>query len=263
VPFLFSIVLVVVGLFIRLRIAESPLFVAMKAAGGEARTPLVEAVRTQWKSILLVIGMRVCENACGYIISVFALSYATTQLGLPRSVVLPGLMLAALVQFVITPVYGALSDRIGRRPVYIWGAGFLAVIAFPFFWLIETRVPALVWLALVLGYAVGNGALFATQPAFFSELFGTRVRYSGISLGYQISAVFAGGLAPFIATLLLARAGGRPWPVALYILVVALISLVTAIIATETLRGTLEDGAVAEVGGIRTDSAGLAASPRR
>ena len=128
-------------------------------------------------------------------------------------------MLAAAVQFCITPVYGAVSDRIGRRPVYMFGAAFLVLFAFPFFWLLQSEKTALVWIAFVLAYAVGNGAMFATQPAFFSELFGSKVRYSGVSLGYQLAAVFAGGLAPFIAQALFTAAGSY-WPVALQIVVV-------------------------------------------
>jgi MHS family shikimate/dehydroshikimate transporter-like MFS transporter len=240
IPFLLSAILIAVGLFIRLKISETPAFQQMKEAGTEARMPLLDAVRTYPKSILLVIGMRFSENACGYIFSVFVLSYVTQQLGLSSSVAYAGVMIAAAVQFFISPVYGALSDRVGRRPVYMFGAGFLILLAFPFFWLLNTGVAAVIWLAIVLGFAVGNGAMFATQPAFFSELFGTRVRYSGVSLGYQVSAVFAGGLAPFIATALLAWAGSY-WPVALYIMVVSLISFVSVYLATESFRGELTE----------------------
>jgi MFS transporter, MHS family, shikimate and dehydroshikimate transport protein len=247
IPFLLSAILIAVGLFIRLKISETPAFQQMKEAGTEARTPLVDAVRTYPKSILLVIGMRVSENACGYIFSVFVLSYVTQQVGLSSSVAYAGVMIAAAVQFFISPVYGALSDRVGRRPVYMFGAGFLVLLAFPFFWLLDTGVAALIWLAIVLGFAVGNGAMFATQPAFFSELFGTNVRYSGVSLGYQMSAVFAGGLAPFIATALLAWAGSY-WPVALYIMAVSLISFVSVYLATETFRGALTEELAREPG---------------
>ncbi len=129
----------------------------------------------------------------------------------------------------------------------MFGAGFLVLLAFPFFWLLDTGVAVVIWLAIVLGFAVGNGAMFATQPAFFSELFGTNVRYSGVSLGYQVSAVFAGGLAPFIATALLAWAGSY-WPVALYIMAVSLVSFVSVYLATETFRGGLTEESAREPG---------------
>jgi MFS family permease len=234
VPFLVSFVLIFVGVFIRLRVPESPEFERVKRAEQRARRPVVEAVRTEWRSILLVIGMRVAENVCGYLVSVFALSYATKNLGLAASLGLLANMLAAAVQFVVTPLYGALSDRVGRKPVYLLGAGLHVALAFPFFLLVQTRNVPLILLAWVLGYAVANGALFATQPAFFSELFGTAVRYSGISIGYQFSAVIAGGLAPFAATGLVAWAGGATWPVSVYWAAVGAITFVTTLLCRET-----------------------------
>ena len=234
VPFLVSIVLIFVGVFIRLRIPESPEFERVKATEQVSQQPVVEAVRTEWRSILLVIGMRFAENVCGYLVSVFALSYATQNLGLAASLGLLANMLAALVQFFITPFYGALSDRVGRKPVYLLGAGLHILLAFPFFALVETKSVPLILLAWVLGYAVANGALFATQPAFFSELFGTKVRYSGISIGYQFSALIAGGLAPFVATGLVAWAGGATWPVSLYWMGVGVITFVTTLLCRET-----------------------------
>jgi MHS family shikimate/dehydroshikimate transporter-like MFS transporter len=251
VPFLLSVVLVAVGLFIRLRIAETPAFERVKETGTEARMPVLDAVRTYPRSLLLVMGMRVAENACGYIFTVFVLSYVTQELGLPNSAAYAGVMIAAGAQFLITPIYGAISDRIGRRPVYMWGAGFLVLFAFPFFWLANTESPTLIRLAIVLAFAVGNGAMFATQPAFFSELFGTRVRYSGVSLGYQLTAVFAGGLAPFIATALLAWAGSY-WPVALYVMAAALISFVSVYLATESFREDLTEELAREAQGAPT-----------
>jgi MFS transporter, MHS family, shikimate and dehydroshikimate transport protein len=234
VPFLVSFLLIFVGIFIRLRIPESPEFEQVKESDQIPQRPVVEAVRTEWRSILLVIGMRVAENVCGYLVSVFALSYATNNLGLAASLGLLANMVAAAVQFVITPLYGALSDRIGRKPVYLFGAAMHIALAFPFFALVQTKNVPLIIIAWVLGYAVANGALFATQPAFFSELFGTKVRYSGISIGYQFSAMIAGGLAPFIATGLVAWAGGATWPVSLYWMGVGLITFVTTLLCRET-----------------------------
>ncbi|GAA5109511.1 MFS transporter [Pseudonocardia adelaidensis] len=234
VPFLISFLLIFVGIFIRLRIPESPEFERVRDTEQVAKRPVVEAVRTEWRSILLVIGMRVAENVCGYLVSVFALSYATNNLGLAASLGLLANMLAAVVQFVITPLYGALSDRVGRKPVYLLGAGLHVALAFPFFALVQTKNVPLILIAWVLGYAVANGALFATQPAFFSELFGTKVRYSGISIGYQFSALIAGGLAPFVATGLVAWAGGATWPVSLYWMAVGLITFVTTLLCRET-----------------------------
>lgn len=234
IPFLVSILFVAIGLFIRLRIPESPEFERVKTEETRSRWPVLDAVRTQWRSILLVIGMRLTENICGYLVSVFALSYLTKNLGVAASLGLLANLLAAGVQFFVTPMYGALSDRIGRKPVYLFGAALHVAIAFPFFWLIRTEHRLLVLLAWVLGYAIANGALFATQPAFFTELFGTSVRYSGISIGYQFSAIVAGGMAPLIATSLVAVSGGATWPVSTYWMAVAVITLVTTLICKET-----------------------------
>ncbi len=145
------------------------------------------------------------------------------------------------------PTFGALSDRIGRRPVYLAGAAFSALFAFPFFWLLDTRQTALVWLAVVLGFSVGHGAMYGPQASFFSELFGTRVRYSGASLGYQLASVFAGGLSPLIATALLSWSGGKPWPIAAYMVAMALITLVSVYLAAETLTGDLSKESLQEI----------------
>jgi MFS family permease len=138
----------------------------------------------------------------------------------------------------VIPAFGALSDRVGRRPVYLAGAVFLAIFAFPFFWLVETRQPLLVILAVVLGL-IGHAAMYGPQAAFFSELFGTRVRYSGASLGYQLASPLAGGLAPLIATVLLDWSDGKPWPVAVYLLGMSAITLVSVWLAEETSRKRL------------------------
>jgi MFS transporter, MHS family, shikimate and dehydroshikimate transport protein len=241
VPFLLSILLVGVGLFIRLRIHETPAFNQVKEEGQEARLPLLDAIRTHPRSIVLAMGARLAENGFFYVYSVFALVYVTEQLHLPKSTILTGVLLATGCELVTIPFFGALSDRVGRRPVYMLGAAFSALFSFPFFWLLDTQQTGLIWLAVVLGLSVGHGAMYGPQASFFSELFGARVRYSGASLGYQLASVFAGGLSPLIATALLSWSGGKPWPISTYMMGMACMTLVSVYLAAETLPDRVVD----------------------
>lgn len=234
VPFLLSIALVGVGLFIRLRLQESPAFQELKNSGQQARLPLVEALQTHRRELFLAMGARIAENGFFYIFSVFVLVYVTQQLGLPRTTALHGVLLASGVALFAIPAFGTLSDRLGRRPVYMAGAAFSAAFTFPFFWLLDSGQTGLIWLAIVLGIGVGHAAMYGPQASFFSELFQTRMRYSGASLGYQLASVIAGGLSPMIATVLLSWSGGQPWPIAVYMLGMALITLVSVYLAAET-----------------------------
>ena len=234
VPFLLSIILVGVGLYIRLAIAESPAFRQVQESNTTAPMPIVDVLRTYPKAVLIAMGLRVAENGSFYVFSVFVLAYVTEQLGLPNSLVLAGVMIASAIELFAIPFYGALSDRVGRKPVYLGGAVFSLLFALPFFWLLNTEVTVLIWLAIVLALVGGHAAMYGPQASFFSELFGTRVRYSGASLGYQLASVFAGGLAPFIATALLAAFGYGA--VALYLAFMALITIVAVVLATETFQ---------------------------
>ncbi len=235
IPFLLGIVLLAVGIFIRLRVMESPLFAQLQVKQDVSRLPILDVLRHYKKNVLLAMGARFAENACFYIFSVFVLSYATEQLGLAKSEVLMGVWIAAAFQLLAIPGFGILSDRVGRRPVYLSGALFLFCFAFPFFWLVETQVVVLVWLAIVLGM-IGHAAMYGPQAAFFSELFGTNVRYSGASIGYQLAAPFAGGLAPLIATGLLRWSGDASWPISIYLIATAMLTLTSITLAAETFK---------------------------
>jgi MFS family permease len=210
VPFLLSVVLVGVGLLIRIRILETPVFEKVKVTGGAARQPIIEVLRTYPKQVLLAMGARFAENGAFYIYSVFVLVYATQRVGITQQVVLTGILIASACELAAIPLFGALSDRVGRRPVYLFGASVTGLFAFPLFWLLDTGSTPLVWLALVIAFVFSHAAMYGPQAAFLSELFGARVRYSGASLGAQLASVLAGGLSPFIATALLASYGRTP-----------------------------------------------------
>jgi MFS transporter, MHS family, shikimate and dehydroshikimate transport protein len=238
-PFLLSIVLVGVGLFIRLRILETPAFMQVKESHTEADMPIIDVVRTYPKNVLLAMGMRVAENGPFYILTVFVLSYITAELGLEESTGLIGVLIAAAIGLFTIPFFGALSDRVGRRPLYLFGSVFLLLFSFPFFWLLNTGVAPLVWLAIILGVNVGHDTMYGPQAAYFSELFGTRVRYSGASLGYQLASVFAGGLAFPVSEYLIARFGYES--IAIYMAVMALITVVSVVLASETFREDISE----------------------
>jgi MHS family shikimate/dehydroshikimate transporter-like MFS transporter len=236
-PFLLSAALIAVGMFIRLRLLETPAFARLQADGKREARPLVTAIRDYRRSLLLAMGMRVAENGLFYIYTVFVLSYGPTALGVTRSTMLWGVTLAAAMGLVAIPCFGALSDRVGRRPVYLFGALFSLVYALPFFWLLETRSTPIIWAAIVGGVAIGHNAMYGPQAAYFSELFGAGVRYSGASLAYQLASILAGGLAPFIATALLAAWGIGA--VAAYMMLLSAITVAATYAAPETARSGL------------------------
>jgi MHS family shikimate/dehydroshikimate transporter-like MFS transporter len=240
IPFLLGIALLGVGLFIRLQIFESPLFVKVRDRQQQPGVPFFEVFRRYPRNVLLAMGARFAENGCFYVFTVFVLTYATIELDVARTSILNGVLIGSAVQFFVIPAFGILSDRIGRRPVYLGGAAALAVFAFPFFWMINTANTTLIGLSIVIGLIV-HAAMYAPQAAFFSELFGTEVRYTGASLGYQLASPLAGGLAPLISMALLQWNDGQPWPVAVYLIILSAITFVSVWLAAETHRAQLGD----------------------
>jgi MHS family shikimate/dehydroshikimate transporter-like MFS transporter len=233
IPFLVGILLLGVGMFIRLRILESPVFTDAKKASSSTEMPILEVIRRYPRNVLIAMGARFAENAFFYVITAFVLTYATQQAGFTKDQVLKAVLIGSAVQFFVIPFFGWLSDRVGRRPVYLGGTLLVALFAFPFFWLIDLKSTDALWIAVTLGLII-HSAMYGPQAAFFSELFGTRVRYSGASLGYQLASPLAGGLAPLIATALLDQSGGKPWPVAVYLIFMAVITLIAVWMAEET-----------------------------
>jgi MHS family shikimate/dehydroshikimate transporter-like MFS transporter len=238
VPFLLSALLVIVGLLIRVRILETPAFTRIKEEAREARQPIVEVLTTYPRQVLLAVGARFAENGAFYIYSVFVLTYATQQVKMAQQVVLNGILIGAGIELLAIPFFGALSDRFGRRPVYLFGACATALWAYPLFRLLDTASPPLVWLALIVAFVFSHAAMYGPQAAFLSELFGTRVRYSGASLGAQLAGVVAGAPAPFIATLLLARYGSNA--LVLYLIAMAIVTIVAVLLASETHRDHID-----------------------
>ena len=237
VPFLLSTLLIFVGLFIRLRLLETPAFEAERASRGAERAPLVEVVRRHPREVLVGMGMRFGQNVLFYIFTVFVITYNTMQLHYPGSTALKGVAAGAAVGLFTIPLFAHLSDRWGRRPVYLAGAVLSLLYAFPFFWVLG-QGPGFVALAIVLGLNLGQDMMYGPQAAYFSELFPTRVRYSGASLIYQLTSVVSWGLAPFVATALLKSYGA--WAVASYMAGSCLLSVVGALFAPETHRRAID-----------------------
>jgi metabolite-proton symporter len=240
IPFLLSGVLVVIGLWIRLSVSESPIFLeAQKNAPKLEKAPVLVLLRHNWREVLIAMGARFAENVSYYVITAFILVYVVTGLGLSKSVGLNAVLIASAVHLVTIPLWGHLSDRFGRRSIYLVGAVGMGVWIFAFFALLDTKDPVLITLATTVGLVL-HGAMYGPQAAFFSELFGTRVRYSGASVGYQLASIAAGALAPLIATALL-QAYGSSFPIAVYVVITCVITVVAVVLARETRGADLEE----------------------
>jgi metabolite-proton symporter len=243
VPFLLSIVLVGIGLYVRLKVLESPEFVAVRKQETVVRQPLVEVIRRQWREVLTSAFVRMSEQAPFYLFTVFVLTYGTEKLGLLRGNLLNDTLVAAAIGLVSVPFFGYLSDRIGRRLIYGIGIVCTALFAFPYFGLLDTKSAGLVLLAIVLSLLV-HDMQYGPQAALIAEGFGPNVRYSGAGLGYQLASVIAGGPAPLIATRILQKTGSSTG-VAWYIIGCCVLAMVALLLMPR--RRTTQDTQVFEV----------------
>ncbi|MFJ2756437.1 MFS transporter [Nocardioides sp. NPDC087217] len=228
-PFLFSALLVVVGLVIRLTVAESPVFEAVRERGESIKLPVAEAWRRHPREILLVAGTYLSQGVFAYICMSYLVSYATKEVGLARPAVLMGVFIAAVVAVVLYPSFGALADRWGRKTIYLLGALLMLVSIAPAFALINTGSPVAFGVAMVMVFGIAMAPAGGVTGSLFSMLFAPEVRYSGASVGYTISQICGAAFAPTIATALYA-ANATSGPVVIYLLIVAVISVVSVLL---------------------------------
>jgi MHS family shikimate/dehydroshikimate transporter-like MFS transporter len=233
IAFLISAVLVAIGLYIRLKIMETPAFTRLQETQRIVHVPIIELFTTHGWNTLLGLGARYIEGVTFNIFGVFIVGYIAGTLALPRQTALAGVMISSALMIFMLPVYGNLSDRIGRRRMFAYAGLLIGLLSFPAFALMETRSPILIWLAITVPFALVYPAVYGPQAALFSELFDTRVRYTGISFVYQFSGIFASGLTPLIATSLLPLGDNKPWLICGYILAVSIVSAISVFLMRE------------------------------
>jgi MHS family metabolite:H+ symporter-like MFS transporter len=226
IAFLLSGVMVVVGMYIRLSVQETPEFAAVKAHNAESKIPFVDMIRRYPGNVLKGMGARYIDGVFFNIFGVFSINYLTNTVKISRTDALIGVMAAAMVMIVTIPYFGRLSDRIGRTKVFMWGSLITALSAFPGFWLMTHAQGnvTLVWLAIIVPLGILYAAVYGPEAALFCDLFDAKVRYTGISFVYQFSGIFASGITPIIATALLKSGGGEPWQVCLYVVFAGAVS---------------------------------------
>jgi MFS family permease len=242
IPFMLSIVMVAVGLYIRLGILETPVFRRLVAEERIERVPVLEVIKRQPKQIILSAFARMAEQAPAYIYLAFVFTYGTQVLHTSRDFLLTALIAAGLVSFVTIPLAGHLSDRFGRKRIYLIGSVATGIFGFIYFAMLNTMVPAWIFLGIILSF-VPHDLMYGPQAALIAECFTPRLRYSGCSIGYQLASVIAGGPAPLIATALLA-ATGSGYVIAVYILFCAIVSIIaTALMPDLTNRDISQEHA--------------------
>jgi metabolite-proton symporter len=241
-PFLASLVLVAVGLVIRLRILETPMFTKVLDQGKTASTPVAEVVRRHWREILLSAGLRFAEQMPFYLFTTFVLIYVVQRHHYSKTFVLTAVLVGAAVELATIPYFSHLSDSLGRKRVYLAGAVIAGLFAFPYFAVLTYGGPVLIFIAIVLSMVV-HSMMYGPQAALIGESFPTHLRYGGAGLGYQLASVFAGGPAPLVATWLLHETG-TSYSISVYIVVAAVITVVCCVALPDRSRVNIDDAAV-------------------
>ncbi len=225
IPFILSALLVVLGLWIRNGIDETPAFKAVQKEGKVPKMPIIDTLRYHWREVLIAIGAKFVETAPFYIFSTFIVSYATLNLGFSKTTTLTAVMVASVITSILIPIMGAFSDRVGRKKLYVVGTIVMILYMFPYFWMVNQDSVLLLVIATILGLGVIWAPITAVLGTFFSEIFAPEIRYTGVTLGYQIGAALAGGTAPLIAVTFLSYFDSYV-PIAIYIMLTGVISLV-------------------------------------
>ena len=240
IPFIVSLLLAGVGMYIRLKVSETPAFQRIHQISRQQSNPLLEVLRQHPKELILAIFARFADGGNFYLLTVFVLAYAADRAGVPRAQALVCLMIATTLNVLTIPFFGRLSDSLGRRSVFISGAVFMAAFAWPLFLMVNTGSATMLALGLSIMMVVGHAPVYSTLASYYAELFPAHVRYSGISIGYQSAGIILGGFMPLIASSLIVWTGGNAWPVAVCIAAQALIAAAALFFSPETYKRELE-----------------------
>jgi len=260
IPFLLSAVVVAVGLVIRVRLKETPIFEEMRRKNRLERAPIKEVFRTSLRPLLCAWGARLGDNSLAYIYESFVIVYATQQLHMTRDVIVTALMFSTAAQLVTVPLFGWLSDRIGRRPVYMLGAVLSGAAVFPFFKMLQTGNLVMLYAALFMVSSVAKTMMTSAQSPWLAEMFPSRIRYTGFALAREVTSPIAGGIAPLIAVALLAAGGGSPHLVAWYVVALAVVAAVSVFLGPETRGVDLDAEPTLFAGAGRSDASQPVAS---
>jgi metabolite-proton symporter len=241
IPFLASLILVAVGLVIRLRILETPMFAKVLKQGKTASAPVKDAIKHHWREILLSAGVRFAEQMPFYLFTTFVLTYVVQVHHYSKTFILSAVLVGATVELAAIPFFSNLSDTLGRRKVYTAGAVAAGVFAFPYFYVLTNGSAVSIFIVIVLSMII-HAMMYGPQAALIGESFPTHLRYGGAGLGYQLASVFAGGPAPLLATWLLHETG-TPYSISVYIVIAAVITVLCALALADRSRVDIEDDA--------------------